>query len=345
MAHPIRLAPPQAEGLYDPRYEHDACGVGFVVNIKGRTLARRRRARARGAHQPPAPRGVRQRSQHGRRRRHPHSAAGSIPPQGRQCPRHRPAAGRASTAWATCSCRATTANGHSCGRSSSRSSPRKARRSSAGAPVPTTTAHAGRGRGGHDAGHRAAVCRLSRRRGGQTLGASRSAAVRAEAVRHPQAHRARGRPAGAHRAPDVLHPEPLVEDAHLQRDAHGRSDPADVSRSDRSRRRVGARARAPALQHQHLPVVAAGAPVPLHRAQRRDQHAARQHQLDARARRPAPVRRVRRRSEEDPADHPRRRQRHGDVRQRPRVHLHGGALAAARHPDDDPGAVVRARDA
>ena len=35
MAHPIRLTPPQAEGLYDPRYEHDACGVGFVVNIKG----------------------------------------------------------------------------------------------------------------------------------------------------------------------------------------------------------------------------------------------------------------------------------------------------------------------
>jgi hypothetical protein len=39
-----------------------------------------------------------------------------------------------------------------------------------------------------------------------------------------------------------------------------------------------------ALQHQHVPVVAARAPVPLRRAQRRDQHAARQHQLDARAR-------------------------------------------------------------
>jgi glutamate synthase domain-containing protein 2/glutamate synthase domain-containing protein 1/glutamate synthase domain-containing protein 3 len=26
---------PAAQGLYDPRYEHDACGVGFVVNIKG----------------------------------------------------------------------------------------------------------------------------------------------------------------------------------------------------------------------------------------------------------------------------------------------------------------------
>src|SRR6266478_1370551 len=28
--------PPVAQGLYDPRDEHDACGVGFVVDIKGR---------------------------------------------------------------------------------------------------------------------------------------------------------------------------------------------------------------------------------------------------------------------------------------------------------------------
>src|SRR5258707_3650902 len=27
---------PPKQGLYDPRNEHDACGVGFVVNIKGR---------------------------------------------------------------------------------------------------------------------------------------------------------------------------------------------------------------------------------------------------------------------------------------------------------------------
>ena len=26
---------PQKQGLYDPRFEHDSCGVGFVVNIKG----------------------------------------------------------------------------------------------------------------------------------------------------------------------------------------------------------------------------------------------------------------------------------------------------------------------
>ncbi|HVJ20644.1 MAG TPA: hypothetical protein VM686_34770, partial [Polyangiaceae bacterium] len=26
---------PPRSGLYDPRFEHDACGVGFVANIKG----------------------------------------------------------------------------------------------------------------------------------------------------------------------------------------------------------------------------------------------------------------------------------------------------------------------
>ncbi|MBQ2220349.1 MAG: glutamate synthase, partial [Acidaminococcaceae bacterium] len=26
---------PAPQGLYDPAFEHDACGIGFVVNIKG----------------------------------------------------------------------------------------------------------------------------------------------------------------------------------------------------------------------------------------------------------------------------------------------------------------------
>src|SRR5438034_7956318 len=30
------IEPPPKQGLYDPQYEHDACGVGFLVNIKGR---------------------------------------------------------------------------------------------------------------------------------------------------------------------------------------------------------------------------------------------------------------------------------------------------------------------
>lgn len=31
-----RPAQPPAQGLYDPRFEHDACGVGFLVNINGK---------------------------------------------------------------------------------------------------------------------------------------------------------------------------------------------------------------------------------------------------------------------------------------------------------------------
>src|SRR5215207_6498491 len=33
---PLYAGQHAAEGLYDPRHEHDACGVGFVVDIKGR---------------------------------------------------------------------------------------------------------------------------------------------------------------------------------------------------------------------------------------------------------------------------------------------------------------------
>jgi glutamate synthase (ferredoxin) len=33
MTHPLLPGP---QGLYDPAYEHDACGVGFVVDLKGR---------------------------------------------------------------------------------------------------------------------------------------------------------------------------------------------------------------------------------------------------------------------------------------------------------------------
>ena len=35
-ARPSGPARPAKQGLYDPWFEHDACGVGFVVDIKGR---------------------------------------------------------------------------------------------------------------------------------------------------------------------------------------------------------------------------------------------------------------------------------------------------------------------
>src|SRR5512135_1774130 len=31
-----RTGPPEPQGLYHPQFEHESCGVGFVVNIKGR---------------------------------------------------------------------------------------------------------------------------------------------------------------------------------------------------------------------------------------------------------------------------------------------------------------------
>ncbi len=31
---------PKQQGLYDPRHEHDSCGVGFVVDLKGRKTHR-----------------------------------------------------------------------------------------------------------------------------------------------------------------------------------------------------------------------------------------------------------------------------------------------------------------
>ena len=35
MNMPVSHGLPEKQGLYDPRNEHDACGVGFVANIKG----------------------------------------------------------------------------------------------------------------------------------------------------------------------------------------------------------------------------------------------------------------------------------------------------------------------
>jgi glutamate synthase (ferredoxin) len=30
------LTAPTAQGLYDPQFEHDACGVGFIAHVKGK---------------------------------------------------------------------------------------------------------------------------------------------------------------------------------------------------------------------------------------------------------------------------------------------------------------------
>ena len=35
MDRPAQSGLPPAQGLYDPRHEHDACGIGFVASVKG----------------------------------------------------------------------------------------------------------------------------------------------------------------------------------------------------------------------------------------------------------------------------------------------------------------------
>ena len=66
--------------LHDPRTERDACGVGFVVNVKGEPLARHHREGPHGPPEPDAPGRLRLRSAHRRRRRHPRADPGRVPP-------------------------------------------------------------------------------------------------------------------------------------------------------------------------------------------------------------------------------------------------------------------------
>ena len=298
---------PEAQGLYDPAYEHDACGVGFVAHVKGQPLARHRPAGAAGPHQPGASRRVRLRGEHRRRRRHPASRCptGSsaakrpprldLPPAGALrrrpgVPPREPTARRSQGA-----VRADRPRGGAAGA-------RLARRADRDSALGASARRRRAGRSSMFVGRGEAA----------TPGRRRATPLRAEAVRHPQARRARRstrclpRSASASTS-SSLSSRTLIYKGMLDAEP----DRGHVPRPGRSGDGVGARARAPALQHEHVPVVAARAPVPLHRAQRRDQHAARQHQLDEGARGAARVATCFGDDlHEDPADHPRGRQRH-----------------------------------
>ena len=91
-----------------------------------------------------------------------------------------------------------------------------------------------------------------------------------------------GRAARAAGAARFLHPVLLDPHRGLQGPAAGAAGRQLLRGSAQPADRVGAGAGASALLDQHLPVVAAGASVPLSLPQRRDQHGARQRQLDAR---------------------------------------------------------------
>ena len=264
-------------GLYSAEHEHDACGVALVADLAGRrttTIVRRGmtallRLEHRGARGAEANTGdgvgILIQVPDGFLREVVDFA---LPPAGRLRGRHRVPARRtprrppppspASRSWPprrTCGC-------------------------SAGATLPTTSTGRHRPqRPGRDAELPPAV----RRRGGRRR---RTAPARPGSPRAPHLL-----PAQARRARDRhLLPLPLAAHARLQ--GHARRAAAGGV-LPRPRRRAGHQRAGPgalAVLDEHVPVLVAGPPLPLRRAQRRDQHPARQPQLDGRPRGAAGVR-------------------------------------------------------
>ena len=254
---PNRDLPP-AQGLYDPRFEHDSCGVGFVVDMQGRksrtlidqalsALCNLNHRGAAGAEpdtgdgagilvQMPdrvLPRGRALRAAARGRVRH----RDRLPPEP-TTPTPRP-------------------------RASTRCSPTRASPSSAGATCrspPTCPAPA-----------RARCCPRSGR-----CSRPRPAISGDDLERHVYAARKR-----IEHETGAYFPSLSRARRRLQGHAHARTGRALLRRPPRRAVRVGALPGPLALQHQHVPVVAARAPVPDARAQRRDQHRAGQRELDA----------------------------------------------------------------
>jgi hypothetical protein len=207
--------------------------------------------------------------------------------------------------------------------------------------------------GGHPRGRRraprAAGARLARR-------PHRRERHRPDGPRHHARHpSALHRPGGPSRGlrPHALHGE-KARRAHRQRHPrrrrllpllllvpHGRLQGPDARRAARGllprparpAHRHPPRGGALSLQHQHLPQLGAGAPLPLPGPQRRDQHPQRQPRLDARPRGPAGVAPLRRGHRGLQAHHPIERVGQRLARQRRRLPRRQRPQPAAR--DDD----------
>ena len=272
-----RTGLPPAQGLYDPRFEHESCGVGFVCNIKGR-----------------ASRGIVDDARHINCSMDHRGGIGYEPNTG-------DGAGILTSLPHRLFTRVVATD---IGRSFPRAGPlRRRQRVPAARP-----GRAARVQGTHRDHHRgagpgvprlarAAVRRRARRprqrrrrvhaahgaalhRGGPPL---RGRGLRAPALRHPQARE----PGAARRRASRRARPPLLQLALLEGDRlQGHADPASalrvLRRSRRPRLRDPPRDGALAVQHQHLSLLGPGPAEPLQEPQRRDQHAAGQLQLDER---------------------------------------------------------------
>ena len=163
----------------------------------------------------------------------------------------------------------------------------------------------------------------------------------AQALHHPQELGPRDPGAQARARQGVLRAVDVGAHHRLQGHAAGRPGRHLLQGPAGSARGVGAGAGAPALLDQHLSDLGSGASVPPDRAQRRDQHRARQRQLDPRAPgrdfQPDP----RQGSGQAVAADLRRPVRFGLVRQRARTAGDERLFDRARDDDDDPGGLGR----
>ena len=266
---------PPKQGLYDPRFEHDACGVSFVADLHGRASHRMVELGLQLAVPPRSPRRHQRRGERRRRRRDPHPGARRVPPRGR---RHRPPAGGLL-------------------RHRHRLPPPRSRR-------PRRAARTG-------------IEKIAASEGLQVLGwrdvpidnamIGQQAADAEPSFRQVFITTAEGHPPLSGIDLDrrcfvvrkrVEHEletgdEPVYFPSLSARTLvyKGMLTPDQVApffpdlRDERLETRAGARAQ-PVL-HQHVPVVAARPPLPVHRPQRRDQHRDGQRELDARPRGPA----------------------------------------------------------
>ena len=319
--------------------EHDACGVGFVVNVKGERSHDIIEQGLAGAAQPHAPRRLRLRSAHRRRRRHPACRCPTSSSRKASAARIAlPARGRVRRrAW--CSCRARSTSGTSASASSRRSSARRARSCSAGAAcrsTPSAPRSAGARSDARDAPglrRRAAATTPDQDALERKLYVIRKRVEQlVRDVRHAASRERFYVPSLSSRT--IVYKGLLLPE-QIPAFYHDLADPLFVSALALVHQR---------FSHQHLPVVGPRPSLPLHRPQRRDQHAARQRELDARA--PGDVRLAAASTTStklfpiiDPRD-----QRLGQVRQRARAAGADRALAAPRGHDDDPRGVAEPRE-
>ena len=318
---------PLPQGLYDPALDKDFLRRRIHRRYQGPQISPDHRGRPSDPVQPRTSRRGRRRSAHGRRRRHPGANPAQVLCQKSHRARHYVAgAGRIRRRPIVHAARRELAADHPRHlRGSHRARRPLAPRLAQYPDRQFNTWRIGQAdrAGAHAGVHRARQEEVFRRR------------IRAPALHPAQVDLQRHLPPARAARVGLLPGVDLLPHDGLQGDVPGRPARHLLSRSARSGFRERDRAGASALLHQHLPGLVAGASLPLHRAQRRDQHAARQRQLDGGAAGERLLAAVRQGHQQAVADLLRRPVRHRLLRQCARIPDAGRLLARPRHDDDD----------